>query len=130
MKNTPKKIERDLYNELRIMGLTSDQCSDILDWTEKLPINILQGIVNTKVSVKQGLIIVEPTPADISYMKWDVRKFTTEEQLMLDVLSKHGYGFNSINKDNEITVRNAHTMQSEPANPPLLKEMFNHYKNK
>lgn len=34
--------ERDLYQELRTMGFTSDQCSEILDWTEKLPIKNIE----------------------------------------------------------------------------------------
>lgn len=52
-------IKRDLFAELRAIGLTSDQCCEILDWTEKLPIHI-SGLNYTKVSVEQGLIKIEP----------------------------------------------------------------------
>lgn len=50
-------IERDLYAELRTLGFTSDQCCEILDWTERLPMIVYTD--NTKVSVKQGIIKVE-----------------------------------------------------------------------
>jgi hypothetical protein len=53
-------MQRDLYAELRSLGsMTSDQCCEVLDWTEKLPIRIL-GLSNVKVSVVQGVITVEP----------------------------------------------------------------------
>lgn len=54
----PSYARRDLFAELRRMGFTSDQCSDILDWTEKLPIHIIE-LENTKVSIQQGIVKVE-----------------------------------------------------------------------
>jgi hypothetical protein len=53
-------MQRDLYAELRSSGsMTSDQCCEVLDWTEKLPIQII-GLNNVKVSIVQGVIRVEP----------------------------------------------------------------------
>ena len=53
-------MQRDLYAELRSLGsMTSDQCCEVLDWTEKLPIQII-GLNNIKVSIVQGVIRVEP----------------------------------------------------------------------
>lgn len=54
----PSYANRDLFAELRMMGFTSDQCSDILDWTEKLPIHIIE-LENTKVYIQQGVVKVE-----------------------------------------------------------------------
>jgi hypothetical protein len=54
----PPYARRDLFAELRMMGFTSDQCSEILDWTEKLPIHIM-GVDCTKVSIQQGIVKVE-----------------------------------------------------------------------
>lgn len=53
-------MQRDLYAELRSLGsMTSDQCCEVLDWTEKLPIQII-GLNNVKVSIVQGVIRIEP----------------------------------------------------------------------
>lgn len=54
----PPYARRDLFTELRAMGFTSDQCCEILDWTEKLPIQIM-GLEYTKVSIQQGVVKVE-----------------------------------------------------------------------
>ena len=58
--NIPVVIQRDIYQELRIIGLTHDQCSDVMDLIDTLPIHIKEGINNTKVSVSNGIITVEP----------------------------------------------------------------------
>ena len=50
--------ERDLYQELRTMGFTSDQCSEILDWTEKLPIKKHRNII-VDVSIEQGVVEIK-----------------------------------------------------------------------
>ena len=56
----PVVIQRDIYQELRVVGLTHDQCSDVMDLIDTLPIHIKDGINNTKVSVSNGIITVEP----------------------------------------------------------------------
>lgn len=56
----PVVIQRDIYQELRFIGLTHDQCSDVMDLIDTLPIHIKDGINNTKVSVSNGIITVEP----------------------------------------------------------------------
>lgn len=53
-------VQRDIYQELRVVGLTHEQCSDIMDLIDTLPIHIKDGINNTKVSVSNGIITVEP----------------------------------------------------------------------
>jgi hypothetical protein len=53
-------IQRDIYQELRVVGLTHDQCSDVMDLIDTLPIHIKEGVNNTKVSVSNGIITVEP----------------------------------------------------------------------
>ena len=53
-------IQRDIYQELRFVGLTHDQCSDVMDLIDTLPIHIKEGVNNTKVSVSNGVITVEP----------------------------------------------------------------------
>lgn len=53
-------IQRDIYQELRDIGLTHDQCSIVMDLIDTLPIHIKEGINNTKVSVSNGIITVEP----------------------------------------------------------------------
>jgi hypothetical protein len=58
--NIPVVIQRDIYQELRVIGLTHDQCSDVMDLIDTIPIQIKAGINNTKVSVTNGIIIVEP----------------------------------------------------------------------
>ena len=55
----PVVIQRDIYQELRFIGLTHDQCSDVMDLIDTLPIHIKEGINNTKVSVSNGIITVE-----------------------------------------------------------------------
>ncbi len=52
--------ERDIYQELRVIGLTHDQCSDVMNLIDTLPKQIREGIDNTKVSVSNGAITVEP----------------------------------------------------------------------
>lgn len=69
--NTPLigETQRDLFEELRSLGsMTSQQCCEVLDWTEKLPIQIL-GLSNVKVSVVQGVITIEPNHAAINHIK-------------------------------------------------------------
>ena len=56
----PVVIQRDIYQELRVIGLTHDQCSDVMDLIDTLPIHIKDGINHTKVSVSNGIITVEP----------------------------------------------------------------------
>lgn len=56
----PVVIQRDIYQELRVIGLTHDQCSDVMDLIDTLPIHIKEDINNTKVSVSNGIITVEP----------------------------------------------------------------------
>jgi hypothetical protein len=56
----PAVIQRDIYQELRVVGLTHEQCSDVMDLIDTLPIHIKDGINNTKVSVSNGIITVEP----------------------------------------------------------------------
>ena len=56
----PVVIQRDIYQELRVIGLTHDQCSDVMDLIDTLPIHIKDCINNTKVSVSNGIITVEP----------------------------------------------------------------------
>lgn len=58
MEKSPS-LNRDLLAELRALGLTFEQCCQILEWTESLPIHIL-GLSNIRVTNTQGLIIVEP----------------------------------------------------------------------
>lgn len=53
-------IQRDIYKDLRFIGLTHDQCSDVLDLIDTLQIHIKEGINNTKVSISNGIITVEP----------------------------------------------------------------------
>jgi hypothetical protein len=56
----PVVIQRDIYQELRVVGLTHDQCSDVIDLIDTLPIHIKDGVNNTKVSISNGIITVEP----------------------------------------------------------------------
>ena len=56
----PVVIQRDIYQELRVVGLTHDQCSDVMSLIDTLPIHIKDGVYNTKVSVLNGIITVEP----------------------------------------------------------------------
>ena len=58
--NKHNLIQRDIYQELRVVGLTHDQCSDVMDLIDTLPIHIKEGVNNTKVSVSNGIITVEP----------------------------------------------------------------------
>jgi hypothetical protein len=50
-------VIRDLYGELRIIGLTHDQCSDVMDWLEKLPIEVYGS--NISVNIEHGIIKVK-----------------------------------------------------------------------
>lgn len=52
--------ERDIYTELRVIGLTSEQCSDVLDLIGTLPIEIKEGVNNIKVNISSGVITIEP----------------------------------------------------------------------
>jgi hypothetical protein len=54
----PPYARRDLFRDLTSIGFTSDQCVEIINWTETLPIHIL-GVDNIKVSIEQGVIKVE-----------------------------------------------------------------------
>jgi len=56
----PVVIQRDIYQELRAVGLTHDQCSDVIDLIDTLPIHIKDGVNNTKVSISNGIITAEP----------------------------------------------------------------------
>jgi len=58
----PSYARRDLSRELRDMGFTTDQCCEILNWTEKLPIHIIE-LENTKVYIQQGVVKVEKNEA-------------------------------------------------------------------
>lgn len=51
--------KRDLIQELSTIGLTSEQCCKILDWTETLPIHLFRK--NTQAYIKQGVVKIEPT---------------------------------------------------------------------
>jgi hypothetical protein len=51
--------QRDIYQELRFIGLTHDQCSEVMDLIDTLPIEI-KGVDNIKISVSNGRITVEP----------------------------------------------------------------------
>jgi hypothetical protein len=53
-------IQRDIYQELRVIGLTHDQCSNVMDLINGLPIHIKEGVNNTKVNISNGIIMVEP----------------------------------------------------------------------
>lgn len=55
----PDYAKRNLLKELTSLGNMTPQ--QILDWTEKLPIRIEEGISNTQVSIVQGVIKVEPS---------------------------------------------------------------------
>jgi hypothetical protein len=52
-------IQRDIYQELRVVGLTHEQCFDVMNLIDTLPIHIKEGVNNTKVSVSNGIITVE-----------------------------------------------------------------------
>lgn len=53
-------MDRDIYQELRMIGLTHDQCSDVMDLITTLPIQIGVGIENTSVTITDdGIIRVE-----------------------------------------------------------------------
>lgn len=54
------ETQRDIYQELRHIGLTHDQCDNVMDLIDTLPIHIKEGINNTKVSISNGVITVEP----------------------------------------------------------------------
>jgi hypothetical protein len=59
---TKSNKERDIYQELRsVIGLTHDQCSEVMKLIDTLPIKIKDGISNTKVSILNGIITVEPS---------------------------------------------------------------------
>ena len=49
-----------LIDELKTIGLTDEQCIRTIDLINKLPIHIMHGIINTKVSINDGIITVEP----------------------------------------------------------------------
>lgn len=63
--NEAQNPQRDIYQELRVVGLTHDQCSDVMDLIDTLPIHIKEGVNNTKVSVSNGLITVEPNHVEL-----------------------------------------------------------------
>ena len=51
--------QRDIYQELRFIGLTHDQCSNVMDLIDTLPIRIKGGLNNIRVSILYGVITVE-----------------------------------------------------------------------
>jgi len=57
--NISDVIQRDIWQELRYIGLTSDQCSEVLELIDTLPIQV-KGVDNIKVSILHGIITVEP----------------------------------------------------------------------
>lgn len=57
---TTNNMQRDIYQELRAIGLTSDQCSDVMDLIDTLPIHIKTGVYNVKVNLSNGIITIEP----------------------------------------------------------------------
>jgi len=59
--------QRDIYQELRTIGLTHDQCSEVMDLINTLPIQILEGITDTKVSILDGIIKVEPMNINVKF---------------------------------------------------------------
>jgi hypothetical protein len=50
------KTDRDLYQELRAIGLTHDQVHQVLDWVDTIPIHLSAD--NTKVQVEGGVVKV------------------------------------------------------------------------
>ena len=50
------KTDRDLYQELRAIGLTHTHVSDVLDWVDTIPIHCYTS--NTKVRVEGGVVKV------------------------------------------------------------------------
>ena len=75
---------RNLHEELLRMGITSAQCRQILDWTATLPIRILEGIENTKVSISQGVVTIEKNKSNL------IDKSGIESEIF-PVLSKLGF---------------------------------------
>jgi hypothetical protein len=51
-------INRDLYQELRSIGLTHDHVSDVLGWVDTLPIQII-GVSDTKAWIENGTFKIE-----------------------------------------------------------------------
>jgi len=45
--------ERDLYGELRYIGLSHDNVSEVLKWVETLPIHIID-VENIHVNIESG----------------------------------------------------------------------------
>ena len=54
-----RKKPRDLYLELRTIGLTIGQCSEVLEWINTLPIRITGN--NHTVKIEDGIITVSNT---------------------------------------------------------------------
>lgn len=51
-------MNRDIYQELRTIGLTSDQCCDVMDLIRKLPITVLVPDVKATIDIN-GLITID-----------------------------------------------------------------------
>jgi hypothetical protein len=75
---------RNLHEELLRMGIPSTQCRQVLDWTDTLPIRILEGIENTKVSISQGIVTIEKNKSNL-IDKSDI------ESKIFPILSKLGF---------------------------------------
>jgi len=50
-------IQRDIYQELRVIGLTHDQCDSVMSLINTLPIQV--AVDNVKVSILNGVIMVD-----------------------------------------------------------------------
>lgn len=91
----PVVIQRDIYQELRVVGLTHDQCRDVMDLIDTLPIHIKDGINNTKVSVSNGIITVEPnhvvcSSVSLPKQKRVMFKFDDDEPMQLNSIFEGG----------------------------------------
>jgi hypothetical protein len=54
--------ERDLYQELRSIGLTHDQVSEVLKWVDTIPIHVSGG--NIHVRVENGIVKLNQNKED------------------------------------------------------------------
>lgn len=73
-------INRDLYQELRRIGLTSDQVCDVLGWVDTLPIQI-SGVSNTKAWIENGTFKIESNEyRTLSVRDWEKAAHTIESE--------------------------------------------------
>lgn len=82
-------MKRDLYQELRTLGFTSDQCCQILDWTENLPIILSHQTKDVRLTISQGIISVNKSEVTKKYFEEQFAKQERNGELFREYLKEY-----------------------------------------